>query len=71
MNVAQLKALCKEYGLKVAGKKALLKERLSEHRLSDPIGERPPPHANLVWRDLTASGGVHYHRSVGGCFDLT
>ena len=39
MTAVQLKALCKEYGLKVAGKKALLKERLSEHLLSDPINE--------------------------------
>jgi hypothetical protein len=33
MKVAQLKLLCKERGLKVAGKKAVLKERLREHFL--------------------------------------
>ena len=36
MNVAQLKALCKDQGLKVSGKKAILQERLREHFLSEP-----------------------------------
>ena len=39
LTAVQLKALCKEYGLKLAGKKALLVERLREHLLSDPINE--------------------------------
>jgi DNA polymerase-1 len=34
MKAAQLKALCKEYGLKVSGKKAELQERLRGHFLS-------------------------------------
>ena len=34
MKAAQLKALCKEYGLKVSGKKAELKERLRGHFLA-------------------------------------
>ena len=35
MNVAQLKALCKDQGLKVSGKKAILQERLREHFLKE------------------------------------
>ena len=35
MNVAQLKALCKDQGLKVSGKKAVLQERLREHFLKE------------------------------------
>jgi len=35
MTAVQLKALCKERGLKVSGKKAHLKERIREHFLSD------------------------------------
>jgi hypothetical protein len=34
MSAVQLKALCKEQGIKVAGKKDELKERLREHFLS-------------------------------------
>jgi len=34
LKVVQLKALCKEYGLKVSGKKSDLQERLREHLLS-------------------------------------
>lgn len=36
MTAAQLKALCKEYGLKVSGKKADLQDRLREHLLKPP-----------------------------------
>jgi hypothetical protein len=36
MTAVQLKALCKEYGLKVSGKKAELQGRLREHLLSNP-----------------------------------
>jgi DNA polymerase I-like protein with 3'-5' exonuclease and polymerase domains len=39
MNVAQLKTLCKDRGLKVAGKKAELQERLREHFLQQAMGE--------------------------------
>jgi len=39
MTGVQLKALCKEYGLKVSGKKTILKERLTEHLLSNPIND--------------------------------
>lgn len=35
MKAAQLKALCKEYGLKVSGKKADLQDRLREYLLSN------------------------------------
>lgn len=41
MTAVQLKALCKEYGLKVSGKKADLKERLREHLLKPPIVDSP------------------------------
>jgi hypothetical protein len=36
MTAVQLKALCKEYGLKVSGKKADLQDRLREHLLKPP-----------------------------------
>lgn len=36
LTAVQLKALCKENGLKVSGKKALLVERLREHLLKPP-----------------------------------
>ena len=39
MTAVQLKALCKEYGLKVSGKKALLVERIREHLLAPPVVE--------------------------------
>lgn len=39
MTVAQLKALCKEKGLKVSGKKADLKERLREQMPPTTIGQ--------------------------------
>jgi hypothetical protein len=39
MTVAQLKALCKDYELKVSGKKADLMERLREHLLNSPATE--------------------------------
>lgn len=41
MTAAQLKILCKEYGLKVSGKKSDLKERLREHLLKVPAAEAP------------------------------
>jgi hypothetical protein len=39
MTAVQLKALCKDQGLKVAGKKADLQQRLREHLLSSPEPE--------------------------------
>jgi hypothetical protein len=39
LTAVQLKALCKEYGLKVSGKKALLQERVREHILAPPVSE--------------------------------
>ncbi|KAL3922519.1 MAG: hypothetical protein SGILL_002159 [Bacillariaceae sp.] len=39
MTAAQLKSLCKEYGLKVSGKKADLQDRLREHLLKPPAME--------------------------------
>ena len=39
LKAVQLKALCKECGLKVAGKKADLQERLRDHLLSSPVNE--------------------------------
>lgn len=39
MKAAQLKALCKERGLKVSGKKTELQERLREHFLVPPVPE--------------------------------
>lgn len=41
MKVAQLKALCKECGLKVSGKKSALQDRLREHFLAPPEEEEP------------------------------
>ena len=41
LTAVQLKALCKENGLKVSGKKALLVERLREHLLAPPPVETP------------------------------
>lgn len=41
MTAVQLKALCKDYGLKVSGKKADLKERLRDHLLKPPVVEAP------------------------------
>ena len=41
MTAAQLKSLCKEYGLKVSGKKADLQDRLRDHLLKPPeIGSK-------------------------------
>ena len=37
MTAVQLKALCKEQGLKVSGKKAELKDRLREHFLANSV----------------------------------
>jgi len=39
MTAVQLKALCKEYGLKVSGKKAVIKERVIEYLLSNPMND--------------------------------
>jgi hypothetical protein len=39
LTAVQLKALCKSYGLKVSGKKALLQERIREHLLAPPVSE--------------------------------
>jgi hypothetical protein len=39
MTAVQLKALCKDQGLKIAGKKADLQQRLREHLLSSPEPE--------------------------------
>mmetsp|Transcript_15877 Transcript_15877/g.43921 ORF Transcript_15877/g.43921 Transcript_15877/m.43921 type:complete len:1174 (+) Transcript_15877:74-3595(+) len=39
MTAVQLKALCRECGLKVSGKKADLQQRLREHLLLNPINE--------------------------------
>lgn len=39
MTAVQLKALCKDQGLKLSGKKADLQERLREHLLSSPEPE--------------------------------
>jgi len=39
LKAVQLKALCKECGLKVAGKKADLQQRLRDHLLSSPVHE--------------------------------
>ena len=39
MTAVQLKALCKEQGLKVSGKKDELKERLREHFLSGGLND--------------------------------
>lgn len=41
LTAVQLKALCKENGLKVSGKKALLVERLRVHLLAPPPVETP------------------------------
>ena len=40
MKAAQLKSLCKEYGLKVSGKKAELQERLRGHFLAAGMKEQ-------------------------------
>lgn len=37
MTAVQLKALCKEHGLKISGKKAELQDRLREHFLTVPL----------------------------------
>ena len=42
MTVASLKMLCKEYGLKVSGKKAELQQRLRDH-VDSPIAVEPEP----------------------------
>ena len=39
MTATQLKALCKEQGLKVSGKKDDLKERLREHFLTGGMND--------------------------------
>ncbi|KAG7362751.1 DNA polymerase I [Nitzschia inconspicua] len=41
MTAAQLKALCKEYELKVSGNKADLKQRIREYLLETPSAEMP------------------------------
>lgn len=41
MTAAQLKALCKEHGLKVSGKKAVLQDRLRGHFLLEANGGAP------------------------------
>jgi hypothetical protein len=49
MKATQLKTLCKERGLKVAGKKAELKERLKEHFIASA---QPAPPAESQTDDL-------------------
>ncbi len=68
MKATQLKALCKEYGLKVSGKKAELQERLRGHFLSTEQGRNSANQDDFeamnedelkeacIVRGLTASG---------------
>eukprot|EP00980_Cylindrotheca_fusiformis_P015853 scaffold4637_cov128-Cylindrotheca_fusiformis.AAC.24 len=66
MTAAQLKALCKEHGLKVSGKKAGLQDRLREHFLSSSQAEAEKDEfalmsdeelrLSLAARDLETSG---------------
>lgn len=73
MTAVQLKALCKEYGLKVSGKKADLQERLREHLLkpavqssSDELDEMSDEELfqSLVARGMSADGRKDRHEIV-------
>lgn len=69
MTAVQLKALCKEQGLKVSGKKAELQERLRDHFLANPTGSPVNQddefddmtdeelRASLIGRGLDSTGG--------------
>jgi hypothetical protein len=64
MTAAQLKALCKEYGLKVSGNKTDLKQRLRERLLKSPVTETSTDEFDEMsdeeLRQSLAVRGIHY-----------
>jgi hypothetical protein len=68
MKLTQLKILCKERGLKVAGKKEVLKERLKEHFIALA---QPVPQAESQTDDLDSMPDDDLRDSLAARFQST